>query len=158
MKGLIHSFGYAINGIFTAIKNERNFRIHLVCMAYMYFFLLRYDFFEVSKTQFAVIFLANALVIAAELINTAVESCVDLYGEEHTAYGKTAKDTAAAAVLITAIFAVLVGVATLFQPDAFKSLFEYAVSHILFIVGFIVSVILFTIFIFFGLGKNEKDK
>ncbi|MCR4594131.1 MAG: diacylglycerol kinase family protein [Clostridiales bacterium] len=156
MVKLFKGFGYAFYGIWTAIKNERNFRIHLVCMAYMYFFLLRYDFFEVSRTQFAIILVANALVLAGELINTSIEACVDLQGEEHTAYGKIAKDTSAAAVLVFAIFAVLVGIAILFQPDAFSKLFSYAVSHIGFIIGFIASVIVFTFFIFFGLGKGGK--
>ncbi len=156
MKGLAKSFYYAFRGIFTAIKNERNFRIHLVCMIYMYFFLLRYDFFEVSRTQFAIIFLANAMVVAAELINTSIEASVDLYGEEYTNNGKIAKDTAAAAVLVTAIFAVLTGIAILFQPAAFKELFAYATTHISFIISFIISVVIFTIFIFFGIGKKEK--
>lgn len=38
-------------------------RIHLVCMIYMYSYLLIYDFFEVSRTQFAIIFIANAIVV-----------------------------------------------------------------------------------------------
>ena len=156
MVKLFKGFGYAFYGIYTAIKNERNFRIHLVCMAYMYFFLLRYDFFEVSRTQFAIILIANALVLAGELINTSIEAAVDLHGEEHTAYGKIAKDTSAAAVLVLAIFAVLVGIAILFQPEAFSKLFSYATTHIWFIIGFIVSVIVFTFFIFFGLGKGGR--
>ena len=41
-------------------------RVHLVCMIYMYSYLLIYDFFEVSRTQFAIIFIANAIVVMAE--------------------------------------------------------------------------------------------
>ncbi len=73
MKSLLKSFGYAFRGIWYALLYERNMRIHFVCMIYMYSFLGVYDFFEVSRTQFAVLFLANALVVAAELVNTAVE-------------------------------------------------------------------------------------
>ena len=53
-------------------------RVHLVCMIYMYSYLLIYDFFEVSRTQFAIIFIANAIVVMGELFNTAIEAVVDM--------------------------------------------------------------------------------
>ena len=81
MKALGMSFVYAIRGIFYCLHHERNMRIHFVCMAYMYFFLLGFDFFQLSRTQFAIIFLANAAVIMGELINTAVERTVDLHSK-----------------------------------------------------------------------------
>ena len=101
MKALIKSFGYAFEGIFTALKNERNMRIHTVCMIYMYFFLFAFDFFEITRTELAIIFIANGLVMGAELINTSIESAVNLYGDKHTEYGKIAKDCAAGAVLVS---------------------------------------------------------
>ena len=76
-RDLFKSFVYAFNGIFFTIRHERNMRIHLVCMAYMYYYLFVYDFFAVTRTQLAVILLANALVVGGELINTAVERAVD---------------------------------------------------------------------------------
>lgn len=160
MKSLISlfkSFGYAFRGIFQALKYERNMRIHLTCVAYMYSFLLIYDFFKVSATQFAIIFLANAMVMAAELVNTAIERTVDLASEEHTENGKIAKDTAAGAVLICAIFAVLAGVAVLFQPEAFKALFDYYVEKPYMFVIFILSIALSTVFIFRGFGKGSTQ-
>ena len=123
MKSLIKSFGYAFSGIFEALRYERNMRIHFVCMIYMYSFLFVYDFFEITRTQLAVIFLANMAVVAAELINTAVERTVDLASEEYTKNGKIAKDTAAGAVLVCAIFAVATGIAILGQPEAFSQMF-----------------------------------
>ena len=90
------SFVYAIRGIFYCLHHERNMRIHFVCMAYMYFFLLGFDFFQLSRTQFAIIFLANAAVIMGELINTAVERTVDLHSKGKHPLAKAAKDTAAA--------------------------------------------------------------
>ena len=122
MKSLIKSFGYAFSGIFEALRYERNMRIHFVCMIYMYSFLFVYDFFEITRTQLAVIFLANMAVVAAELINTAVERTVDLASEEYTENGKVAKDTAAGAVLVCAIFAVATGIAILGQPEAFSQM------------------------------------
>lgn len=159
MKALIKSFGYAFRGIFTALAKERNMRIHTVCMLYMYFFLFAFDFFEISGTQLAIIFLANGLVIGGELINTAIEAAVDLQGEEHTRLGKVAKDCAAGAVLVFTIFSVLCGVAIMYQPKAFSALFAYFLANPIAIVLFALSVIIFSIFIFKGVPfKNKENK
>ncbi len=157
MKELIKSFGFAFQGIYTAIAKERNMRIHIVCMIYMFFFLFAFDFFEITRTQLAILFVACGLVIGSELINTAVEAVVDLHGEEHTKYGKIAKDCAAGAVLIFAIFSVLCGIAIMYQPTAFALLFKYFIANPVAIVIFIVSVIIFTIFIFKGIPSKGKD-
>ena len=155
MKKLIHSFGYAFQGIFTAIKKERNMRIHIVCMIYMYFFLFGFNFFEITRTDLAIIFIANGLVIGAELINTAIEAAVDMQGEEYTSLGKIAKDCAAGAVLVFTIFAVLCGIAIMYQPSAFLKLFTYFIENPIAIILFIISVVIFSIFIFKGLPKRK---
>ena len=155
MKELVKSFGYAFQGIFTAIKKERNMRIHIVCMIYMCFFLFRFDFFEITKTQLAILFLACGLVIGAELINTAIEAAVDLQGEEYTRLGKIAKDCAAGAVLVFTIFSVLCGIAIMYQPKAFELLFTYFAQNPIAIVLFLISVVIFSIFIFKGLPKKK---
>ena len=165
MKNLLKSFIYAGKGIISCIRCERNMRIHLVCMVYMYCFLGLYDFFEVSATQFAILFVANAIVMMGELINTAIESAVNLVEEKHNEnYNKIAelsKDTAAGAVLIGAIFAVAVGIAILWQPDAFKAMFDYYKENIFMLIAFVISLVLSIIFIFAGpdkmLGINKKN-
>ena len=91
MKALIKSFGYAFCGIFSTIRTERNMRIHLVVSLYMYGYLLCYDFFEVSRTQFAILFLANAIVMMGEIVNTAVEAVVDLVEKRRNELCKIAK-------------------------------------------------------------------
>lgn len=156
MKKLVKSFGYAFQGLFTAIKTERNMRIHIVCMIYMYFFLFAFDFFEITRTDLAIIFIANGLVIGAELINTAIEAAVDLQGDKHTPLGKIAKDCAAGAVLVFTIFAVLCGIAIMYQPNAFTLLFTYFIENPLAIVLFLISVVIFSIFIFIGFGRKKK--
>ena len=158
MKSLIKSFGYAFEGIFTAITKERNMRIHIVCMIYMFFFLFAFDFFEITRTQVAILFVACGLVIGAELINTAIEAIIDSQGEEHTKHGKIAKDCAAGAVLIFTIFSVLCGVAIMYQLKAFELLFAYFIENPIAIVLFAISVIIFTIFIFKGLPVKDKDR
>ncbi len=159
MKALGMSFVYAIRGIFYCLHHERNMRIHVVCMAYMYFFLLGFDFFQLSRTQFAIIFLANAIVIMGELINTAVERAVDLHCKETHPLAKAAKDTAAGGVLAAAIGAVAVGIALLWQPPAFRALYQYFASHPGSLALFAASLLFSLAYIFIGplklLGLEE---
>ena len=157
MKSLIKSFGYAFRGIYYTLKYERNMRIHFACMVYMYSFLLIYDFFKVSPTQFAVIFIANALVMAAEMINTAVERTVDLACDEKSFKGKVAKDAAAGAVLVSAIFAVAAGIAILWQPEAFRMMFLYYRAKPYMFAVFVLSVAAASVFIFKGFGRNSTQ-
>ena len=145
MRAFLNSFVYAFKGIAFGILNERNMRVHFTCLAYMIFFLLRYDFFSVSRTQAAILAVAAALVIVAEYINTAVERAVDTASKgEKSENARIAKDTAAGAVLIAALFSVAVGIIILWQPDAFKALFAYyaanPLSLVLFILSFAVAV------------------
>lgn len=156
LKKFVKGFRFAFEGILTALKTECNMRVHFVCMFYMYLFLLAFDFFQITRTQFAIIFIANGLVIGGELINTAIEAAVDLHGEKHTSLGKIAKDTAAGAVLVFAIAAVACGIAIMYQPEAFKLLFNYFATHIFALILFIVSLISAVLFILFGFGKKEK--
>ena len=121
-------------------------------------FYKSFDFFEITKTQLAILLIACGLVIGAELINTAIEAVVNLHGKEHTEYGKIAKDCAAGAVLIFTIFAVLCGIAIMYQPKAFELLFAYFIENPIAIVLFALSVIIFTIFIFKGLPVKDKDR
>lgn len=162
MKDLLKSFGYAFSGIVSCIKQERNMRIHLVCMVYMYSYLLVYDFFSVTRTQFAIIFLANAIVVMGELINTAVEAVVDMteekFSEHYNRLAKLSKDTAAGAVLVGAIFAVCVGIAILAQPDAFRAMFAYYAEKPYMLVILALSLILSFTFIFTGFRFKKKDK
>ena len=60
---LFKSFVYAFKGFGWMVTHERNFRIHLTCLAYMFYYLLRYDFFTVSRTEIAVLLLASGLFI-----------------------------------------------------------------------------------------------
>ena len=162
MNGLLKSFVYAWSGIITCIRQERNMRVHLVCMIYMYSYLLIYDFFEVSRTQFAIIFIANAIVVMGELFNTAIEAVVDMaeekFSEKYNRLAKISKDTAAGAVLVGAIFAVCTGIAILAQPDAFRAMFAYYAEKPYMIAVLIASLVLSFTFIFTGFNFKKKDK
>lgn len=157
-KKLFMSFVYAFRGIFTTIKTERNLRIHLTCLCYMFGFLCFTDWFVLTKTHWAILLLASGAVIAGEIVNTAIENAVDLASEEHTEFGKIAKDAAAGAVLVSAITAVAVGVVILFQVDAFKAMFAYFKANPIMFILFLLSAIPATLFIFLGVPFTSGGK
>lgn len=150
MKNLLKSFVYAFRGITYCIAHERNMRIHLCFTAYMFGFITVHDFFEVSRTQLALLFAVSGLVMALECVNTAVEKAVDLETKELNPLAKISKDAAAGAVLIAAISSVAVGISILYQPEAFVKMVEYYKENIPVLIGFIISFIASVIFVFAG--------
>ena len=152
------SFVYAFKGIFRTIANERNLRIHITCVVYMVSILLFTDWFTLSRTDWAVLMLACSGVIGGEIVNTAIENAVNLASKEYTEYGKIAKDAAAGAVLISAMFAVIVGVIILFQPEAFKAMYEYFSENLPMLAVLVISIIPATLFIFFGFPTKKGKK
>ena len=159
MKSLIKSFGYAFKGIVSCISKERNFRIHLCFLTYMFGFLTVHDFFEVSKTQFAILIAVSAVVISLELVNTGIESAVNLAADgKILPLAKLAKDTAAGAVLVSAIGAVAVGLVILYQPAAFSAMLEYYKANIPELIVLIVTVALSLVFVFAGPKGIFKKK
>ena len=89
-------------------------------------------------------------MLSLEIVNTAVENAVNLASEEYTEFGRIAKDAAAGAVLLGAIFAVLTGIAILFQPKAFISMYEYFKENLLMLILLVLSIIPMSLFIFWG--------
>lgn len=100
------SFYHAFRGLLLLIRSQKNARIHL------FFFLLAMCggfLFEINALEWALIFLCSGLVIAVEAVNTALEKLADsVHPDHHSGIGES-KDIAAAAVLITAIAALSVG-------------------------------------------------
>ncbi len=150
MKDLAKSFVYAFKGITYCIAHERNMRIHLCFMAFMFGFLTVHDFFEVSRTQFAVLFAVCSLVLALECVNTAIEKTVDLVTKEKNVLAKIAKDSAAGAVFIAAIGSVAVGISILYQPEAFSAMLDYYKENIPVFIALVLSVAAGFVFVFAG--------
>ena len=158
MKAFLKGFVYAFNGVVYGLLSERNMRFHVSLLGFMIFFLVRYDFFKVSRTQFAVLMLAAGVVLAAEYFNTAIERAVDTASKgERSETARVAKDTAAGAVLVSAIFAVVVGILILFQPAAFRALFAYYAASPVKIVVFALCFILALLFIFIPPSRYLKN-
>jgi diacylglycerol kinase (ATP) len=111
---LFVSFKYAWSGIVYAFQTQRNFRVHVIvgtlaiCLGV---------FLHLSPVEMAVIGLTIGLVLVMELLNTAIESVVDLTVKQaYHELAKIAKDCAAAAVLVSALAAVLVAGILLLPP------------------------------------------
>ena len=104
---LYKSFGYAFQGIFNTIRTERNINIHCAAAILVTIFGI---WLQISKTEWMICFILFGLILALELVNTAVEATVDLFTEERKPLAKKAKDAAAGAVLIVAIFAAVIGI------------------------------------------------
>lgn len=104
---LYKSFGYAFQGIFNTIRTERNIKIHCAAAILVTIFGI---WLQISKTEWMICFILFGLILALELVNTAVEATVDLFTEERKPLAKKAKDAAAGAVLIVAIFAAVMGI------------------------------------------------
>ncbi len=155
-KKLFRSFGYAFKGVFRTVRTERNLRIHITCLVYMFSILGLTDWFTLSRTDWAILLLTSGTVIAAEIVNTAIENAVNLASEEFSKFGEASKDAAAGAVLVSAIFAVATGIALLFQPEAFKAMHDYFSKNLPMLGLFAFSIVPATIFIFFGFGPYKR--
>ncbi len=106
------SFKNAFNGILTALKTQLNLRIHLlatVLVLYLGFFL------KITKPELLTLLLTIAMVIVAEMANTAIEFLGDAITLERNEFIKNAKDVSAGAVFITSAFSVLIGI-VIFTP------------------------------------------
>lgn len=108
----IKSFKYASDGVRQAFKQEPNFRAHIVIAILALAVAL---FLGLSPLEWAILLLTIVFVIALELLNTAVEELIDIVSPHIDPRAKVAKDVAAAAVLLSAIVACIIG-AILFLP------------------------------------------
>jgi diacylglycerol kinase len=106
------SFLFAISGLKSALTREPNFRIHVISALLA---LSAAYFFNFNLLEWLILAITIFLVITFELLNTVLESLVNLISPELSPEAKIAKDVAAAAVLVSAVFSVIVGT-ILFLP------------------------------------------
>ena len=110
MLRFIRSVGMALSGIGHAFITQRHVRIHAFCAVAV---IAAGICLRLSRAEWAWIAIAIGSVIAAELFNTAIEHVVDLASPERHPLAKSAKDTAAGAVLVIAATAVVIGLLVL---------------------------------------------
>ena len=106
-KHLFTRLRFALAGLSHAVSNEKSIRFQLLVGASVVLFLL---VLQPAMIWWAIIIVVIAMVVSAELFNTAIEVLCDFLETEHNEKIKIIKDVAAAAVLTTSIGAVLVAV------------------------------------------------
>jgi len=103
---IIETFNYAFQGVVHALRTHRNMRIHVVIAAAV---LIAAIFLGVSRLELIALLLSITFVLVAEMVNTAIESAVDVATTSFDPMAKLAKDVAAGAVLIASVNAIAVG-------------------------------------------------
>jgi diacylglycerol kinase len=109
----VQSFKHAFSGWWYVLRTQRNAWIHFLATILVAFlgWILR-----INTVEWAVLALAIGLVWTAEFVNTALEAVVDLASPELHPLARVGKDVGAAAVLISALLAILVGLLILGPP------------------------------------------
>ena len=99
------SFKHAVDGLIYAIENEHNV---LVMMIATIITLIASFIFNISKVELALVVICIGTVIACEMINSAIEACVDLETTKENELAKIAKDCASGASLILSVMSLFV--------------------------------------------------
>lgn len=120
------SFFYAAQGIRTAVREERNMRFHLCAAFYVYLFSLFYDF---GKTEYILITLMIAGVLALELVNSSLERTVERPSPERYMTAGVVKDMAAGAVLIFSIGSAVGGILLFWDVAVFGRMLAFFVER-----------------------------
>lgn len=107
LKRLFKSFHYALDGLKYAFKYEQNFLVHIIATICV---VIAGIIFQISISEWLILALIIGLVIATELINTSIEATIDLITDKIHPLAKIAKDTAAAAVFVFGLTAIIVGI------------------------------------------------
>lgn len=106
------TFGDALAGIVHCLRTQRNFRVHVAVAAVV---TLACVMLRLNAFESALIVVMVTMVLAAEMVNTVVESVVDLATAEMHPLARIAKDVAAGVVLVTCTGAALAGL-VIFGP------------------------------------------
>ncbi len=106
IKKRLQSFKYAFNGLNILIKQEHNARIHLFATVFV---IVAGFIFDISIDEWIAVVFAIGLVIAMEIVNSAIEGITDFVSPDFHEKIKIIKDLAASAVLVSAITATIVG-------------------------------------------------
>ena len=139
----IEAWENAFNGIIYAVTTQGNIKKQLVIAIAVMIISL---FFNLTRAEFLCLMFTVILIIVAEMINTAIETVVDLYTDLYHPKAKIAKDVGAGAVVIAAINALIVGYFLFFDKIAdiglnFVKNIAESPTHLAF-VGIFITIIL----------------
>jgi diacylglycerol kinase (ATP) len=149
------SFRHALNGILLSFRTQRHLRIHFIIAL----FVLAGGFlYRLNRAELLLLVGAISLVILAELLNTSLETVVDLVTTDYHPLAKVAKDVAAGAVLVAAFNAALVGAVLFLDVEQLRHRLQIPVIEEdvvqVFALGFMMLLILLVIWKVRG-GKGK---
>lgn len=104
---MIKSAKYSIEGLRSAIKEERSLHIYSVMVVFLIFFGIYY---KISLQDAIFIGIILVVILAVELLNTAIENVVDMVAKEKNDYAKKAKDCGSAATFVLTILGMVLGI------------------------------------------------
>jgi len=142
---IIKSFSYAFSGILYCIKNEINMRFHLVTAVFV---VILSRFYNFSRVEYLVLFLTISSVFIFEIINTSIETLVNIVSPQYSKLAKITKDTAAGAVLISAIFSIIIGFVLFWDKKVLLKMFNYFSDNNLSLLVIILLAFISYLFIF----------
>ncbi|HRU33186.1 MAG TPA: diacylglycerol kinase [bacterium] len=140
---LHESIDLAVDGIISALREERNFRIEIISAGAV---VACGIILNLTRIELAILSLVIAVVLSAELFNTAIEKLLDMVNNNYDPKIKFIKDVSAGAVLLTAVFSVVVGY-LIFYPHLetpFKNSIRLlrAIPYHLLVGGFILIILM----------------
>ena len=106
-QSFLNALKNALNGIKYTFKTQRNLKIQIV---FAILAIVLGLFLKLSITEWVILSLTIFLVLIVELINTAIETTVDMFTMEYNEKAKNAKDASAGAVTLMAIASIVVGI------------------------------------------------
>ncbi|MGM9834880.1 MAG: diacylglycerol kinase [Bacilli bacterium] len=106
IKRFKNSFKYSMQGLEYAYKNEQSMFIHFIVTVFVIIMGLILD---ISGFEWLITFIVVGMVLAAELINTAIEAVVDMVTLEYNELAKIAKDCGSAATFVLSLIAAVMG-------------------------------------------------
>lgn len=146
------SFCYAFAGILKAVKKEGHIRFHIMIAVLISMFAY---FYGINRLEWAALLLSISTVIGSELLNTAIEQAVNTATSEIKASAKFAKDAAAGAVLIFAIFSILIGICLFGNMEKIGTTLTTIFTTPKILIPCLIVGIGLLIFTIFG-GENDK--
>lgn len=153
-RNLIDSFNNAVNGIISALKTEKNLKVHFILAFLVLFYSL---FTNLSKVEFLILMFTISLVIITEMLNTAIENLVDIETSQYHPLAKVAKDVSAGAVFMSALNAIVVAYIIFYDKLDYTvhnvfSKVKQVPTHITFIALFIVLIFTVALKAYFNKG------
>lgn len=105
LKRVFYSAKYSINGLSYAYRHEHSLWIHAGCSLVA---IVLGIIFNITHMQWSLVLISLAVILAFELVNTAMEACVDMVTLEYNELARIAKDCCSAATFVVSMTGIVI--------------------------------------------------